>query len=126
MSFLKVGTCFQFQDRPDDDHLYVVISDPHQTDVILVSVTTKRRFTDTACELAVGDHPFIQHDSCISYEYAEIVAVATIEAKLVAGDLRLGEDFSKSVILRIWEGAERTRNLSNRCTEMLRLQSLIS
>jgi hypothetical protein len=126
MSLIKVETAFQFQDRPDDDHLYVVISDPQQPRVVLVSLTTKRRFTDTACELTVGDHPFVQHDSCVAYEYAEIVEVAAIEAKIATGDIRLREEFGKEMILRIWEGAERTRNLSNRCTEILRGQSLIS
>ena len=126
MSFLKVGACFQFQDRANDDHLYIVISDPQQSEVVLVGVTTKRRFADTACELSVGDHPFIQHDSCISYDYAEIISVAAIEAKLAVGDIRPREDFGKAIVRRIWEGAERTRNLSNRCTEMLRQQSLIS
>ncbi len=126
MSLIKVGTAFQFQDRSADHHLYVVISNPQQPHVVLVSVTTKRRFTDTTCELKVGDHPFIQHDSCIAYEYAEIVEVAAIEAKLATGDIRLREEFAKEMILRIWEGAERTRNLSNRCTEILRGQELIS
>ena len=44
MSLIKLGTAFQFQDRPGDDHLYVVVSDPHQPRVVIVSLTTKRRF----------------------------------------------------------------------------------
>ncbi len=126
MSLIKLGTSFQFNDRSDNNHLYVVVSDPRQPEVVIMSVTTKRRFTDTSCELGVGDHPFIQHDSCISYVHAEVIAIAVIEAKLASGDLRLREEFTPSVINRIWEGAERTRNLTNRCTDMLRKQSLIS
>ena len=126
MSLIKLGTSFQFNDRSDNNHLYVVVSDPRQPEVVIMSVTTKRRFTDTSCELGVGDHPIIQHDSCISYVHAEVIAIAVIEAKLASGDLRLREEFTPSVINRIWEGAERTRNLTNRCTDMLRKQSLIS
>ena len=101
MSLIKVGTEFQFDDRPDDNHLYVVVSDPGRPEVVIMSVTTKRRFSDTSCELGVGDHPFIQHDSCISNAHAEVIATAVIEAKLAAGDLRLREEFVPSVIHRI-------------------------
>lgn len=126
MSRIRVGTAFQFNDRPDDDHLYVVISSTKQPEVVIVSVTTKRRFTDTACELHAGDHPFIQHDSCISYELAEVIALAAIIDKLNSCDLRLHDDFESQLLQRIWDGAERTRNLSNRCADILRKQSLIS
>ncbi len=126
MSVIKLGTSFQFNDRLDDNHLYVVVSDPRQPEVVIVNVTTKRRFSDGSCDLRAGDHPFIQHDSCISYAHAEVIAISVIEAKLASGDLRLREEFTPSVINRIWEGAERTRNLSNRCTDMLRKQLLIS
>ena len=126
MSVLKLGTSFQFNDRLDDNHLYVVVSDPRLPEVVIVNVTTKRRFSDVSCELCAGDHPFIQHDSCISYAHAQIIALALIENKLASGDVRLRDEFSSSLIHRIWEGAERTRHLSNRCTDMLRKQSLIS
>ena len=126
MSLIQLGTSFQFNDRMDDNHLYVAVSDPPLLDVVIVNVTTKRRLSDASCEFRAGDHPFIQHDSCISYAHAEVIAMALIENKLAAGDLRLRDQFSPSLIQRIWEGAERTRNLSNRCTDMLRKQSLIS
>ena len=53
------------------DHLCVVISDPAQDPnrVVVVAFTTRESWTDEGCVLYPGDHPFIQHDTCIDYAF---------------------------------------------------------
>jgi hypothetical protein len=123
---LKPGMTFQFDDRAGDDHLYVVVSSPSHPEVVIVSLTTKRRFTDTSCELGVGDHPFIQHASCIAYEFAETISTETLQRKIDDHSIRVRDPMSLEIIGRILDGAERTRNLPNRCSALLRLQGLIA
>ncbi len=119
------GMTFQFDDRPGNDRLFVVISSPSQPEIVIVSVTTKKRFTDTSCELSTGEHPFIVHASCIAYEFAEPILTETLRAKIESGDVRVREPVTRTILFRILDGAERTRHLPNRCAEILRMQSLI-
>ncbi len=44
-----------------DSHLWVVISDPaiDEAHVLIVSFTTRRQDSDTACVLQAGEHPFV-------------------------------------------------------------------
>ncbi len=123
---IKPGMTFQFDDRAGDDHLYVVISSPSQPELVIVSVTTKRRFTDTSCELNAGDHPFVQHASCIAYEFGEVISTETLQRKIDDHLVRVRDPMSLEIIGRILDGAERTRNLPNRCSALLRLQGLIA
>jgi hypothetical protein len=74
---------------PDQKHLFILLTDPaHILDYedkhsLLVGVTTIHAGIphDPACELHVGDHPFIRHRSCVFYAQARI----EISQKLIDG-----------------------------------------
>ena len=52
-----------------DDHLWVVLSDPHQNadTVLIVSITTFRPEKDRACIIEAGEHALVRHRSCVAY-----------------------------------------------------------
>lgn len=70
-----------FTVRSIDDHLWVILSHPdkHPEEIVCVSVTSRTQYADHACLLAVGDHPFIKHDSYVYYEKPTIVSCSWIE-----------------------------------------------
>jgi len=80
------------------NHLYVVCSDPaiDSTQILLVSVTTFRPKEETCCILTAGEHPFVQHRSCIRYRDARIAS---------AGELVRREPVSGELLARIRDGA---------------------
>lgn len=122
---LRPGFAFHFADRPDDDHLWLIASSTKEPDVVILNMTTVRRFSDTSCLIEAGEHEFVKHQTCIAYDRAEVVSMNSIEARLLDGNIEPRAPLSKELMLRIWEGAARTQNLSLICTEILKNQDLI-
>lgn len=122
---LKPGFAFQFEDRVDDDHLWFIASDTKEADVVILSLTTVRRWSDLSCLIQAGEHDFVVHESCVAYQYAEIVSVATLKDKWENGDIRSRTPLSDELMLRVWDGAAITRMLPLRCVQILEDQSLI-
>lgn len=58
-----------------DSHLWIVISDPAVDDerILIVNFTTLRPDSDQACILVAGEHPFVQHQTCVNYGGAKVV-----------------------------------------------------
>lgn len=119
------GFCFHFNDRPDDDHLYVVISRTSAPEVVVVNLTTWNPLADQSCLLEAGDHPFVRHKSCIAFDYADVVPTDLLEKKLQNGDITPREPASRELMLKILDGAEKTRRMKIRCSDILRDQGLI-
>jgi mRNA-degrading endonuclease toxin of MazEF toxin-antitoxin module len=76
----------------------------HPAEVITVSVTTKRRRSETLVELHAGDHPFITHESVISYAYAKVRTVEEIEAAIRSGEAKQREPVSADILRRVCNG----------------------
>lgn len=68
-------------------HLWIIITDPNPESNLcaIVSVTTLRNGKDQTVILKVGDHPFIRHESTISYGDAMIVDAKRLENEIAAG-----------------------------------------
>ena len=62
-------------------HLWVVISDPQQNpdQIVVVNLTSQRRWQDQACVLFPADHSFIRHETVVYYAEARIVSNAELE-----------------------------------------------
>ena len=102
---LSRGDTFLTGDEEDDTlHLWIVLTPPSEGEVVTVSVTTKRRRSETLVELHSGDHPFIVHDSVIAYSYARIRTVEEIEVAVGSGAARLRELISRVLLERICNG----------------------
>lgn len=114
--------------KADLEHLYVVISDPlkNPNEVVLVSLTTRDHGVDESCVVSEGDHPHIDHESCIDYSRAEILSEAAIDNAVANERVRPVEDASPQLLCAIWRGAEETKHLPHRCDSILSRQGLIA
>lgn len=102
---LNRGDTFLTGDEQEDTlHLWIVLTPPSEGEVVTVSVTTKRRRSETLVELHPGDHPFIVHDSVIAYSYARIRTVEEIEVAVASGAARLREPVSPELLRRVRNG----------------------
>src|ERR1039458_10137898 len=102
---LNLGDTFLTGDEQDDTlHLWIILTPPSEGEVVTVSVTTKRRRSETLVQLHPGDHPFIVHDSVIAYSYARIRTVEEIEIAVASGAARLRESVSQELLKRVCDG----------------------
>ena len=102
---LNCGDTFYAADTEDDEpHLCIVITPPEVGDVVVVSITTRRRKSETLVCLNVGDHPFIKHPSVIAYAYSRIRSVDEIELALKSGNAKTREPVSPELLRRIRAG----------------------
>jgi hypothetical protein len=110
-----------------DSHLWIVLSDPTRDHfVLLVNLTSYRADKDDACILDVGDHPFIQHRSCVNYAKVKHIAVAQLEAILKMPAVERREPLSAEVLRRIREGAGKSKFIELGYWQMLVEQGLVS
>jgi len=93
--------------RQYGSHLWVVVSDPAKDaeQVLIVNMTTVRRFHDPACVLNVGDHPFVKHPTYMNYRESRIVTNSELDAQLAGGQIILEDRVDESIFQRIRDGA---------------------
>jgi hypothetical protein len=110
-----------------DNHLWIVLSDPKidASNVLLVSVTTATRLKESVCLLNVGDHPWIRHESCVSYEHAKVVKMETLDELKFQGLLKLEQPISATILKRVREGAARSVRMRLEDAQVLIDQGLI-
>ena len=109
-------------------HLLIVISDPtaDPDQVLLVPLNTYvSEQSDPSCILKVGDHPFIVHDSFVSYARARKTSMPQLQRVMDEGLMERRERIETEVLRRILRGAERTTQLALDYSEVLRSQGLI-
>ena len=109
------------------EHLYIVISNCNDNTgrVVIVNFSTWNEQSDNSCVLNDGDHPFISRKSCVSYENAKLKLVSRIKALVDDGTITPHDPVDRDTMLRILDGAEKSRRLPLGCGEVLRQQKLI-
>lgn len=65
---------------------------------MVVPVVTYRPGFDTSCMLAVGDHPFIKHQSCLSYGQAKKVYGKAVEQDIEGKTYALAENVEPELL----------------------------
>ncbi|HET6843927.1 MAG TPA: hypothetical protein VFK06_19960 [Candidatus Angelobacter sp.] len=101
---LSEGDTFLTADDDEELHLWIVITSPAEGEVVTVSVTTRRKKSESLVLLKQGDHPFIVHDSVVAYSYARIRAVDDIETAFLNGTAKRREPVSQELLARIKTG----------------------
>jgi len=102
---LACGDTFLIEDEDGpESHLWIVITPPSEGEVVIVSVTSSRKKSETLVTLNKGDHPFIEHDSVIAYRYSRIVTTESIETAIRNGTARRREAVSAKLLKRAQEG----------------------
>ncbi len=110
---MKCGKTYLLYD--DDDptrkpHLHVVISDPNESnEIVLVSVTTERAKSDLMTRLAPHIHPFINDPSVIAYNYSKMMTCAQLQKMIAAEDAIPKEDAAEEIVRRAQAGMRETR-----------------
>lgn len=88
-----------------DLHLRIIVNSPTENgEVVLVSVTTKRKKSELLVQLTVGDHPWLRHDSVIAYRYSIITDVTKIENALHNGYAVMQAPVSPQLLKRAQRG----------------------
>ena len=107
-------------------HLWVVVSNPRVDPgrVVVVNMSTDRG-VDRSCILSPGDHPFVEHPTCMRYDMARIVTDADLERHVSSNAIRLQEPVSKAVLERIRQGAAATDLIAFGCKQVLIEKGLI-
>ena len=105
-----------FLDEPTGQnkrHLNIVITEANsENEYLVVPVDTLRfDFQDRSCILHAGDHSFIKHDSFVNYKYARVISYVQLFNGLNKGLFIRKEDISEEVLIRIQNGARKTKNL---------------
>jgi len=124
---MQTGDTFLFTNRDADQHLWFIISDTSQDPdrVLCISLTTFNSGKDPSCKLYPGDHPFIKHDSCISFRHSELTESDRINAGLESGVLVAHQRASAELIAKILDSASKSPFLKIEHREFLKEQGLI-
>lgn len=90
------------------NHLWIVLSNENSTGgIALANLTTHRpgRSDHQNCLMVrPGEHPYVQHDSCIRFQEAKLTPLAELEDVRLRGQLPQHEPCPPELLLRIQEG----------------------
>lgn len=86
-------------------HLWIVVTQPDEAGLcVIVMVTTLRADRDQTLILRSGDHPFIRHDSVVSYGDAQIIDARGVESAIARGEAARKERCSPGTLRLIQDG----------------------
>lgn len=100
--------------EPDKHHLHVLLTGavgPSSTygdrEIVVVSVSSikPKRGNDPSCLLMPGDHPCIIRPSFVSYNFARVVTVGSLQAGINRGEIKPRTTFDDVVFQRVLAGA---------------------
>lgn len=86
--------------------------------MVVVSVTTARRFVDNACLLDIGDHPLIKHPSFVFFREARAFPKGFVQT------LKPMEPLDSGVLARVIAGAAVSKFLAIEHYDFLEAQGL--
>jgi hypothetical protein len=108
-------------------HLYVVLAVNKQTEqMIAVPFNTASEYTDSTTTLSAGDHPFIKHDTHVSYGRMREISVSKMEELEQASAssdnplFKRHEDFDPTTLNRIIAGAFQSKLVSAKLLKALK------
>lgn len=125
---MEIGDTFLLRDPRIDEHLWIVISEPQQDSerVVIVSLTSHREDKDQSCVLDVGDHPWIRHKTCVSYRDTKCVAESQLDSLVQRSLLEPREAATDDLLAKLFDGAEQTDEMPNKCRKVLVDQGYIA
>lgn len=115
---VKLGTVFWKNDC-NNGHYCVVITPSSYPEVLVVNFTTQGPRKDQSCVLQPGCHPVIVAESVVSFDYAAVLPTDEVQRKIDDGTFSVKDDASEELVLKIWDGAFKTRRMTIRCSELL-------
>lgn len=102
-----------FRDYDLWGHLWIVLSLPTEHgEIALVNLTTHGRSArcgDHCIVVRPGEHPFVRRESCVHYRKADLGLAALLDRDKERQTLRMREQVSAELLLRMQEGALTSR-----------------
>lgn len=86
-----------------DSHLWMIISDPklEPKKVLIVNFTSWASHKDQACVVDVGDHPYLQHRTCVNYRDAKLVSLDVLYQLKDSGKISTKEPLSEALLKKV-------------------------
>jgi hypothetical protein len=111
----------------DDNHWWVVLSDPakDQDQVVVVNWTTLEAYKEQTCILEIGEHICITRRCCIYYIGATVERLSRLQFAEVSERVEVKGMLDPAILQRIREGATRSENMPNVCLAVLEAQGLV-
>lgn len=106
---MKCGDTILLYDDEESNsppHLHIAITDAKNDEdfVVLVSVTSLRARSDTMTILNVGEHPFIERRSVITYAYSKLLRRDHIDGLIASGEASPKARASQTIVQRAQAG----------------------
>jgi hypothetical protein len=91
---------------PDTPHLWIYVTERHATThmAVIVNVTTLCEGKDQTVILRRADHPFLVHESIVSYGHARIVDCRDIDANIAAKSIVTHQPCSAKLLKEVQDG----------------------
>lgn len=103
---LKKASLLIPSSQKDDNHLFVIITNPcKEGKVLIINFSTIRSDKhDPACVVNKGDHVFIKHPSYVVYRYSKIVSANELSKKVKSGEFIQHQPITDQLLARIQDG----------------------
>jgi len=112
-------------DTSYDSHLWMVISDPAQSDeCLIVNFTSWRADKDQACVVEVGEHPYLTGKTCINFRDAKLCKLSDLEILISSRRLKAHAPLSPALLNKIRDAVPESRMRWD-CVQFLRDQGVV-
>ena len=102
-------------------HLWVIATEPNADGVFaIVSLTSLREAQDQTLILRKDEHPFLRHDTCVGYRFAEITGSEKLQGFLDTGVAKLHRDIEPSILVEILSGFSASDHTKKRVRDFVR------
>jgi hypothetical protein len=90
-----------------DDHLWMVISDPHldAQRVVVVCFLSWQGHIDQACVVQADEHPFVKHTTCVNYPGARVEPADLLDRLRREGRILPKQPLSVELLKRVRDSA---------------------
>jgi hypothetical protein len=115
------GDTFMLDDDEDaTGHLHIIITKPNaRNEVVTVSVTTQRKYSETLVTLNAGDHPRITHPSVIAFAYSKVRTITQLETLMKSYDCKKKPPMSEEILDKCRKAALESDNTPNEVRDFL-------
>ena len=116
------GQCFLFPlGEYETAHLWVIATEPNQDgQFAIVSFTSLKGSKDQTVVLRNGEHPFIKHDTCVSYSAADITDSSVLANLLSCGEARLHSNLTADLLRLVQDGFSASDFTKKRIVEFIK------
>jgi len=110
-----------------DTHLHMIISDPavDPENVVLVNFTTNAISGDASCPVRGHEHPWLRHDSYVSFAHARVRPLAWLEEMERCGHIVRDAPLSTELLERIRRASSASTAMPTGAYDVLDQQGLI-